>query len=185
MSDGEKRRSAGNLSAQASLDDFLYFTSRHVYNQPACCFRAIQIFPNLSRMVLARIRCWCHIALPVEYEFRSPFKIVGNGIDDTSHTNGFVPFGRPKLKHSKFRLQHLTILRHDWQLKRTDESWRRFPETMVPPTGQDDHSLQAAAAVQRLGSVDQLRRPASRPRRSPPSTCAGPSHGRRCHEHQE
>src|ERR1017187_8525046 len=101
MSDGEKRRSAGNLSAQASLDDFLYFTSRHVYNEPTCCFSAIQIFPNLSSMMLALIRCWCHIALPVKYEFWSAFKIVGNCIDDTSYTYGFVPVGRPKLKHSK------------------------------------------------------------------------------------
>jgi hypothetical protein len=73
----------------------------------------------LSSVLLARIRRWCHIALPVKYEFRSAFKIEGNGIDDTSRTNGFIPFGRPKLKHSKFRLQHLTILRHDWQLERT------------------------------------------------------------------
>src|ERR1700722_10119956 len=120
MSDGEKRRSAGNLSAQASLDDFVYFTSRHVYNEPTCCFRTIQIFPNLSGVMLARIRCWSYIALPVEYEFGSPFNIVGNGIDDTSHTNHLVPFGQTKLKHSKFRLKHLTIFRHDWQLKRTE-----------------------------------------------------------------
>src|SRR5208282_2099885 len=70
--------------------DFLYFPSRHIYNQSPRCFGAVQILTNLSSVVLARLGCRGHIAFPVDNNLRPALLTLGDCIDDAGYCSRFA-----------------------------------------------------------------------------------------------
>src|ERR1019366_9030458 len=93
--------------------DFLYFPGGHVYNQSPCSFGAFQILTNLSSVVLTRLGCRCHIAFPVEDDFRPTIRPLSERVDDACYGPPVIVPSRPQIEYSQLRSQQGTIFGYD------------------------------------------------------------------------
>ncbi len=122
---------AGYRNLQSDFDGVISanlfdLSGRHVDDESTFPTCNTQVLSNLRCVVLTRLGCWCHVAFPVEDDFRPTIPLLGDPVDDACYTARFIVPNTTSVEYSQFRLQPWTIFGHDLQSKGTADCLSDF-----------------------------------------------------------